>query len=316
MKFGASSWPFQWNPPYQDTIRRIAKAGFKATELVGWTPDVISDYYTPQNVKELKSVLDGEGMILSQFCTHPRGLSSADAAVRAANIDHWKRAVEIGKELGTGLINMVSHHPFAFNEGSDVPRIVTKPLVQKFAVDLPKGLDWEQNYEDYVDAIRQCALACADADLGMTIEPHPFRYVANNASAIRLLEKVDVPALGINFDPSHTFPCGEFPNMSIYQLGHRIKHCHVSDNDGITNVHWRPGAGKMDWVGMFSALQDIGYDGVVNIELEDVPGVSRAKVNARGEPERPIASEEFMAENVKGIDFLKDICRDLGINVE
>ena len=43
----------------------------------------------------------------------------------------------------------------------------------------------------------------------------------------------------------------------------------------MTNVHWRPGMGKIDWTAMFQALKDVGYDGVISIELEDVPGVSR-----------------------------------------
>ena len=36
MKFGASSWPFQWEPPYEDAVRRIAGLGFKAMELIAW----------------------------------------------------------------------------------------------------------------------------------------------------------------------------------------------------------------------------------------------------------------------------------------
>jgi sugar phosphate isomerase/epimerase len=316
MKFGAPTWPFQWNPPYQQALRRIAAAGFRATEIVSWNLDVINDYFTPANLTDLKSILDGEGLELSQFCTHPRGLSSADAGIRAANIEHWKRASEIGRTLGTGIINMVSHHPFGMTDGNEVPRIRTRPVQQLFTLQTPEGMDWQQNYEDYVDAVRLCAIACSDAGLEMTIEPHPFRYVANNASALRLIEKVDHPALGINFDPSHTFPCGEFPNVSIYQLAGHVKHCHASDNDGTTNVHWRPGKGKIDWVAMFRALKDTGYDGVVSIELEDVPGVAQPSGNARGEPERKTATEEFMAETVGGAEYLKAICRDLNIPVE
>ena len=41
MKFGASSWPFQWDPPYEDCIRRIAGLGFKAIELIAWNPDYL-----------------------------------------------------------------------------------------------------------------------------------------------------------------------------------------------------------------------------------------------------------------------------------
>jgi sugar phosphate isomerase/epimerase len=316
MKFGASSWPFQWNPPYDAAIRRIASVGFRATELVAWNLDVINDYYSLETIRKLRAILDGEGLLLSQFCTHPRGLSSADAAVRAANVDHWKRAVAIGHELGATFINMVSHHPFGMTDGNEVPRILARHAMQQFSLRAPEGADWQQNFKDYVDAVRQCAEATAEAGLEMTIEPHPFRYVANNASALRLLEKVDHPALGINFDPSHTFPCGEFPNVSIHQLKGHVKHCHVSDNDGTTNAHWRPGMGKIDWVAMFKALKETGYDGVVSIELENVPGVAQAAFNPRGEPARDTATDEFLAETLAGADYLKGICRDLGIAFE
>ncbi|HYY29757.1 MAG TPA: hypothetical protein VE860_17575, partial [Chthoniobacterales bacterium] len=34
MKFGASSWPFQWDPPYENCIKRVASLGFRAIELI------------------------------------------------------------------------------------------------------------------------------------------------------------------------------------------------------------------------------------------------------------------------------------------
>jgi sugar phosphate isomerase/epimerase len=316
MKFGASSWPFQWEPPYADAIRRIAGAGFKVMELIAWNRDFLRDYYTPSEVKHLKSVLGGEGIALSQFVSTPLDLASPDAAKRDAAVDHFRRAIEVGVALGSPIINSVSGWPFGLRNGKDFPRIVTKPLVQTFAAELPAGLDWDRNYEDYAAAVRRCADACADAKVTFTIEPHPFAYVASTAGALRLLEHVGSPALGINFDPSHTFPIGDFPNMSVYQLGRHIRHIHASDNDGVTNVHWRPGRGKIDWTAMFRALQEVGYDGVVSIELEDVPGVSRGPSDDPGVYRNKTATEAFVAETVAGADYLKGICRSLGINVE
>ena len=66
---------------------------------------------------------------------------------------------------------------------------------------------------------------------------------------------------------------------------------------------------------MFQALKDVGYDGVVSIELEDVPGVSRGPSCARGLPQQT-ATDEFVAETVAGANYLKGICKDLGISVE
>ena len=316
MRFGAASWPFQWDPPYETAIRRIAGLGFKAIELIAWNKDYLKDYYTPAKIAELRGVLKDEGIMLSQFVSTPHDLSSGDKAKRDAAVEHWQRTVEVGAELGSKIINMVSSHAFAMRDGQEVPRITTKPLVQKYSVKLPSGLDWDRNYNDYVEALKRCAAACEKAGVSMSIEPHPGRYLANTDGALRLLEHVGSKAVGINFDPSHTFPVGDFPNVTVYRLGKRILHCHVSDNDGVTNVHWRPGMGKIDWVAMFQALKDVGYDGTISIELEDVPGVSRGpNSTAPGVYRHPTATDEFVAETVAGMNYLKGICRDLGIAV-
>jgi sugar phosphate isomerase/epimerase len=151
----------------------------------------------------------------------------------------------------------------------------------------------------------------------LSIEPHPHRYLANTDGALRLLDDVNSPAMGINFDPSHTFPVGDFPNVSVYRLGKKVIHMHVSDNDGVTNVHWRPGMGKIDWVALFQSLKDVGYDGVISLELEDVPGVSRGPTStAPGVFRHPTATEDFVRETVAGMNYLKGICKDLRIKVE
>ena len=317
MKFGASSWPFQWDPPYEDCIKRVAGLGFKAIELIAWNEDFLNNYYTASKIKDLRACLDGEGIMISQFVHTPHELSHPDAAERKHAIDNWKKAVDIGAALGSKLINMVSTHGFALHDAKEIPRITTKPLTQKYATrGVPRGLDWNQNYEDYVVAVQACAKACEAAGVTMTVEPHPGRYLANTDGALRLLEHVNSPAMGINFDPSHTFPIGDFPNISVYRLNKHIKHIHASDNDAVTNVHWRPGMGKIDWQAMFDALKDVGYDGVVSIELEDVPGVSRGKGDAPGVYRNATATDEFVAETVAGRDYLIDIARKAGITVE
>src|SRR5688572_10200064 len=96
MKFGASSWPFQWDPPYEDAIRRISSLGFRAIELIAWNKDFLTDYYTDAKISDLKAVLKGEGIALSQFVSTPHDLSSSDKSERDAAVEHWKRAVDVG----------------------------------------------------------------------------------------------------------------------------------------------------------------------------------------------------------------------------
>ena len=202
----------------------------------------------------------------------------------------------------------------------EIPRITTKPLVQKYATrDVPRGVDWDQNFKDYVDALRACAEACEQGgrhDVGRAASgplPRQPRRRARGCSSTSI-----IAAMGINFDPSHTFPVGDYPNISVYRLGKHIIHLHVSDNDGVTNVHWRPGMGKIDWVAMFQALKDIGYDGVVSIELEDVPGTSRAARTrppraSTGTSPRPTSSSP---RRWPAMNYLKGICKELDIPVD
>lgn len=314
MKFGAASWPFQWDPPYEEAIRRIASLEFKAVELIAWDEDFLERYYTPAKIRELKEVLAGEGVELSQFVYTPFDLSHPDKAKRREAVEAFRKAVTVGAELGSAIINSVGALPFGMRFGQEFPWLTQKPLVQTFSARMPRGLDWDENYHHYVEAVRACADACEQAGVVYSVEPHPYTYAANTSGCLRLIERVGSAALGINFDPSHTFPVGDFPNVSVYQLGEHIKHIHVSDNDAVTNVHWRPGQGKIDWVAMFQALKDVGYGGVVSIELEDVPGVSRGGADAPGVYRNKTATDAFVAENLAGIRYLRGVCEEVGID--
>jgi len=140
------------------------------------------------------------------------------------------------------------------------------------------------------------------------LEPHPWRIVNNADAMLRLIEHVGSKALGMNFDPSHLFPMGETPAVAILRLKGRIFHTHISDNDASSNVHWRPGKGKIDWVSVLKALKAIGYDYVLSVELEDVPGVSR-----HGQED---AEPIYDTELTKAMEFLKATGKEAGVKVE
>jgi len=122
-----------------------------------------------------------------------------------------------------------------------------------------------------------------------------------------LMDHVGSPALGVNLDPSHMFPMGDLPHIAAYQLAGRVWHTHVSDNDGTTNAHWRPGKGKIDWEAFLQALDETGYTGTISIELEDVPGVARLGHSA---------TAAFEAENRAGLAYLRALCVERGISID
>jgi sugar phosphate isomerase/epimerase len=314
MRFGASIWPWKWDAPYDAPIRRLGAAGFRATELIAWTPETITNYYTPETIDYLRKVLEDQDMVLSQFVISNSGITSEDPALRREKIDLFKRGVDTGVSLGAPIINTVTHFPFNLS----FPHLASYPLMQMVQVDIPDGLDWDKNWNEYIEALRECADYAEQAGVRYSIEPHPFRYGSNADGLIRILDAVDSPAMGVNLDPSHLFPVGEIPHMVVRRLGSRVIHCHFSDNDSYTNAHWRPGMGKIDWVALMQALKDTGYDGTISLEFEDVPGVSRSpqsnQPTAYGRHDE--ATDGFEQEYKKALSYLTGIATDLGITVE
>jgi sugar phosphate isomerase/epimerase len=65
------------------------------------------------------------------------------------------------------------------------------------------------------------------------------------------------------------------------------------------------------------ALRDTGYDGVISIELEDVPGVSRGASPVPGVvKDKRSATEDFDRENVLAMEYLKGTCAQQDIPVD
>jgi sugar phosphate isomerase/epimerase len=282
-------------------------------ELIAWDDASFANYYTDQTVHNLKAILDDSQMQLSQFVVKTPNLSSPDASLRRAAIDLFKRGVDKSIELGSPIINTVVHYPFAMVH----PAIIDRPHMQTFSLEVPSGLDWERNWNDYVDAMRECAAAAEAGGIRYSLEPHPFRYGANTEGLIRILEAVDSPALGVNLDPSHLFAVGDLPHIAVYRLGDRVFHCHFSDNDGETNVHWRPGMGKIDWRHLLQSLKDTGFDGVISLEFEDIPGVSRGTRDDHGAYHGNVeATPGFEAEYRLALEYLTDLANDVGLTVE
>ena len=107
-----------------------------------------------------------------------------------------------------------------------------------------------------------------------------------------MFEAVPSPALGLSFDPSHLvwLQIPDIPGV-VRAYGSRIYQVDGKDTEilparlarqGILGSGWwryrLPGLGSLDWRAIFSALRDVGYDGVVAIENEDPLCPGRAGV--------------------------------------
>ena len=305
MFFATPVWPIQWEAPYDNAIKRIAAIGFKSVELIAWNAQVLVEYYTKENILHLKKLLNDCGLKMTNFNNTPRDLCSDNNALRQACKDSYKRAVEVAHELGAETLTSVSPYPFSMTNAYG--RILDLPQTQIWTIKEDLNRDFSANYIRFVEDMKELCQWNADAGLKLLIEPHPYRWVNSAASMLRLLEHVNADNLGFNLDPSHLFASGEFPQRTIYELRGKVWHAHFSDNDTLTNAHWRPGTGKVDWHAVMKALKDTGFNGEISFELEDVPGAASRDVQS---------TPEMDEELKKSIKYISEICIELGINIE
>lgn len=311
MFFGVPVWPLQWNPPYDGTIRRIADLGFKGVELIAWNKQAFADYYTPQTIAQLKQLVKELGLVIDNFNNSPRGIANEDEATREGCYESFRMAIETADALGAQCVTMVSEFPFGYTTHNFVELRHVAELQEWSYGDIAPGKDWAANYDLYVSMVRRACRYAAKFGLRVAIEAHPYRWVNSGASMLRLIEHVNEPNLGMNFDPSHLFPQGDMPEWTVHMLKGRIWHTHFSDNDTLTNVHWRPGQGKINWRAVMKALYDTGYDGAINFELEDVAGAATPTAAAHS-----IQSDAMESEIIIARKYITDICADQGIPLD
>lgn len=121
------------------------------------------------------------------------------------------------------------------------------------------------------DKLREAAETCAKKNVILILENEHACNTATGAEAAAVLKAVPNKNFMLNWDPGNAAMIGSVPYPDGYNLlpKDRIGHCHSKDvsvaADGKRS--WAPvGAGVIDWVGQFRALQKQGYHYAVSLE--------------------------------------------------
>jgi sugar phosphate isomerase/epimerase len=128
---------------------------------------------------------------------------------------------------------------------------------------------WDATNARLVDQLGTLCSHAARAGVRVGIEPHVDAALHRPDQALWLLAQVDSPALTIHFDISHFNVQGMDMETVIAQLGPYSAHTHVKDERGIAPNHafLIPGEGEMDYVRYLRAMDAIGYDRYIVVEI-------------------------------------------------
>ncbi len=155
-------------------------------------------------------------------------------------------------------------------------------------------LSREEGLRYAAESIRECLPHAAAAGITLVIENHykdDYWEYPEFAQATEvfcaLVDRVDSPHFGVNYDPSNTLLAGEDPLELLRRVSHRVVTMHASDRylavgtledlrreENSTGYakrlrHGEIGRGLNNYPTIFTILKEVGYDGWISIEDGD-----------------------------------------------
>lgn len=251
-----------------EAVRHIAQIGYGGVEIMADAPHMRPDRFTNAQVQELRNLIDGLGLKVSNvnaftgFCFdggdtyHPTWVEPGKAA-RRQRIEHTRRAIEMTAMLGCNHISLQPAGPY-------------------------QGRNVDELYEIFAEGLAECVPMAKACGVSLGVEPEPGLLIERSDQYDRLKQGwfKNEPAITMNCDLGHLYCVREDPASIVRSHISQIRHLHLEDIDkDRIHQHLIPGQGVMDFPGIFKAIDESGYQGMVTVEL--YPYTSTAEQVAR-----------------------------------
>lgn len=178
-------------------------------------------------------------------------IASYNDTMRKSSVSQIKNSIDVAYTLETDIVVV---HP------GQIPIL---------------GKKFEEKIMDYsTNSLQECTLYAADRNIRLCVENMPDieGLLLKDINEVKeVAEKIDsYITLDVGHANNMNFPVSEMLNSS------RIKHIHLSDNDGSFDTHNAIGSGDIDFKSLFKQLETQGYDGIVVVEVKDPQAVSES----------------------------------------
>ena len=190
----------------------------------------------------LGSVIEtGARYLLDPRAKHEPTLVTADPNGRARRIAFLKRAIEIGKILGSEAVSFWAGVP--------------KP-----------GVNHGEARRWLADGLMQVAAYAGEVGVTAALEPEPGMLIETVDDYLAIAAAV--PGLTLALDLGHLMVTGERdPAAALREFAGRIGTVSIEDMKRGEHVHLAFGDGDMDTPGILDALEEIRFERLVCVEL-------------------------------------------------
>ncbi len=229
---GVCTWIFG-DLPLAQIATHLARLGFDGVELSGNL-----SLYT---AAEAKNILEDAGLSVFSLTPENVDLAHPDVKVRESAVDYYDRLLDFAAEIG---------HPLVSCHG----------LVGRVAPLASMALESEW----LIESVRAIAVAASDRGLSVVFEVlnrYETHTIRTGRAALDLLDRVNVPNLGILLDAYHMNIEEPDPPEAIRAVGRRLWLYHAADSnrEGLGNGH-------TNFDAQIQALRDIQYRGPIILE--------------------------------------------------
>jgi sugar phosphate isomerase/epimerase len=134
-----------------------------------------------------------------------------------------------------------------------------------------------------VDLMNRAAERAGTAGFRIAIENEPGFLCDTGASLKRLIQAVNSPFLGANWDPCNGYGAEERPFPEGYEaIRQYVANVHVKDTKEGSLIRCVPvGEGEVDWKGQLRALVRDGLVGQITVETHCLPLVEKSRQNVQ-----------------------------------
>lgn len=243
--------------PVEEAIRRVAAAGYAGVELLADVPHAWPAGLLPVQRDAIRRAVEEAGVTISNVnafmmnaVSDPRqpywrpSWTEPDPHYRAIRREHTKRALRLAADLGA-------------------PHVTTEPggPPEDCATRTESALRF---YEE----LMPCVELAESLGVGLLIEPEPGLLLEKFDEYLEFIERIESPAVGLNFDVGHAYCVGEDPQDWVERMARHTVHYHLEDI-APTRVHQHliPGHGAIDFAATLRAIHATLYDGWLTVEL-------------------------------------------------
>lgn len=253
-------------------INKIADAGYKGVEILVENPLLWPFDVTPKQIEEINLTLEKRKI-------KPVNLNACVCAT------FWKTGFEkIGEQKGNFSRDVFGPCFCDYEKENRELRIKYMKKVIDLAIELntkdistlsgfsPLRGTRKMALQNMIDALKNVLEYAEKKEVRINLEYEPGLLISSAEEAIEIIEKVNSPNIGQNFDIGHSFVAEGDVIETIKKIKNKIHNVHIEDiglDDQGRPVHYHliPGKGVMPLKNIISTLKKTGFKGWYIVEL-------------------------------------------------